>query len=87
MSYLPHTDRVLRPEIVSSFTKQVKSDLKKQIPGLIKRNDSIAAKDSHEAEDMKDVLELSLKLRNVVLPKIIRDFDDLKTVVLKSRQL
>ena len=45
-AFLPHTDRVLRPEIVSSFHKQVKSDLKKQVTGLIKRNDLVAVKDS-----------------------------------------
>jgi hypothetical protein len=28
-TYVPHVDRVLRPEIVSGFSKQVKSDLKK----------------------------------------------------------
>ena len=86
-AYLPHTDRVLRPEIVSSFPKLVKSDLKKQIPGMIKRSDFVAVKDTHELDDMRDVLEISLKLRNVVLPKIIRDFDDMKTVALKSKQL
>jgi hypothetical protein len=34
---------------------------------------------------MRDVLEVSHKLKSVVLPKIIRDFDDMKQVVLKSQ--
>lgn len=29
LNYAPHTDRVLRPELVSSFTKPVKADVKK----------------------------------------------------------
>jgi len=33
---------------------------------------------------MRDLMEVSLKLKNEVLPKIMRDLDDMKTVVLKS---
>lgn len=39
-SYVPHVDRVLRPEVICCFSKQIKSDLKKLVPGLIKRSDS-----------------------------------------------
>ena len=84
-SYVPHVDRVLRPEIVSSFSKPVKSDLKKQIPGLIKRSDLQSSKDVSEIEDMRDVLEVSQKIKSEVLPKIIRDLDDLKIVALSSK--
>ena len=36
---------------------------------------------------MKDLLEVSQKIKNYVLPKIIRDLDDLKIVSLSSKQL
>lgn len=58
-NYVPHTDRVLRPELVSTFYKQVKADVKKQVPGLIKRSDFVTTKDLQEIEDMKDVLEVA----------------------------
>lgn len=54
---------------------------------MIKRSDLVSAKDVQETDDMRDVLEVTQKLKNVVLPKIIRDFDDLKMVVLKSKHL
>lgn len=84
---MPHIDRVLRPEIVSGFSKQVKADLKKQIPGLIKKSELQPSKDSQEIEDIRDLLEISQKIKSNVLPKIIRDLDDLKLVVLSSGQL
>lgn len=34
---------------------------------------------------MKDLLEVSQKIRINILPKIIRELDDLKLVVLNSR--
>lgn len=43
--------------------------------------------DPVEIQDVKDLLELSLHLKNVVIPKIVRQLDDLKQVVLSNQQL
>lgn len=36
---------------------------------------------------MKDLLDVSQKIKSYVLPKIVRDLDDLKIVSLSSKQL
>jgi hypothetical protein len=82
-SYIPHTDRVLRPELVSQFHKPVKSDLLKTPYETIKKQQQRAI-DPAEVDDVKDLLELSYHLRFSVLPKLVRQLDDLKQVVLSN---
>jgi len=79
---------VLRPELVSGYNKPIKADLKKKIPGQLLKNDyHINVKDSEEIQDLEDLAHLSQYLQQEVIPVLVKEFDDLKTIPVSSRQL
>lgn len=68
---------------MSQFHKPVKSDLLKTPHETTKKQQQRAI-DPAEVDDVKDLLELSYHLRFSVLPKLVRQLDDLKQVVLSN---
>lgn len=86
LAYFPHTDRVLRPELISSYKNQVKSDCLKQAepPAAKPKKDQTPA-DQVDIDDVNDLIEIGAYLRNDVLPKFVRQLDDLKQIVLSNK--
>jgi len=77
--YMPNYDHVLRPEIISQNSKPIMADIKKP---FLRNND--VPKNQNDLEDFADLLHVSLHLQSIVIPKVVAELDEMKSVCITS---